>query len=138
MDRLSLCLTNVWILTMISDKSTNDDSITDMMTSQNSQTYKNKIEKKAVKYYSCKACGNTFDANPPDDVHKFSSVYQCWKFDWIEREYRCPGCSKTTTLYWHSEVHKYRDYATSEEVTLKKINGKLDDDSSIKKRMAGY
>jgi rubredoxin len=85
--------------------------------------------------YSCKVCGNPFDADPPDDVHKFSSVYQCWEFDWIEREYGCPSCSKTATLYWHSEVHKYHDYATVQEVTLKMNNGKLD--SSVK-RMAGY
>jgi hypothetical protein len=26
--------------------------------------------------YSCKVCGNPFDAHPPDDVHRFSSVYQ--------------------------------------------------------------
>jgi hypothetical protein len=31
--------------------------------------------------YSCKACGNPFSASPPDNAHKFSSVYQCWKFD---------------------------------------------------------
>jgi hypothetical protein len=107
------------------------------MTSENNQMFKNKGEKNSVKYYFCKACGNTLDANLLDDVYKFSSVYQCWKFDWIEREYRCPSCSKTTTLYWHSEVHKCSDYPTSEEVTLKKNNGTLHD-SSIKKRMAGY
>jgi DNA-directed RNA polymerase subunit RPC12/RpoP len=88
--------------------------------------------------YSCKACGNPFDANLPDDVHKFSSVYQCWKFDWIEREYKCHSCSKTTTLYWHSEVHKYHDYASAEEVTRKMSNGKLDDPSGWIKRMVGY
>jgi hypothetical protein len=54
------------------------------MTSENNQMFKNKSEKNSVKYYSCKACGNTFDANPPNEVHKFSSVYQCWKIDWIE------------------------------------------------------
>ena len=88
--------------------------------------------------YSCKACGNAFDANPPDDVQKSSSVYQCWKFDWIEREYMCPSSNKTTTLYWHSEVHKYHDYATAEEVTRKMSNGKLDDPLWWVKRMAGY
>jgi hypothetical protein len=88
--------------------------------------------------YSCEACGNPFDATPPDDVHEFSSVYECWKFDWIEREYKCPNSSKTTTLYWHSEVHKYRDYATAEEVTRKMSNGKLDDPSGWVKRMVNY
>lgn len=88
--------------------------------------------------YSCKACGNAFDANLPDDVHKFSSVYQCWKFDWIERERKCPSCSKTTTLYWHSEVHKYYDYTTTEEISLKMSNGKLDGTSGWVKRMVGY
>lgn len=63
----------------------------------------------------------------PDDVHKFPSVYQCWNFDWIERGYKCPSCSKTTTLYWHSQVHKYRDYATAEQVNKKMSNGKSDE-----------
>jgi hypothetical protein len=88
--------------------------------------------------YSCKACGISNDANPPDDVHKSSSVYPCWKFDWIEREYKCPSCNKTTTLYWHSEVHKYHDYTTAEEVTRKMSNCKLDDPLGWVKRMAGY
>jgi hypothetical protein len=88
--------------------------------------------------YSCKACGNPFDANPPDDVRKSSYVYQCWKFDWIERVYKCHSCGRTTTLYWHSEVHKYHGYATAEEVTPKMSNGKLDDPSGWVKRMAGY
>jgi hypothetical protein len=137
MDRLSLYrLTILWtFIIMIKDKSTNDyySTITDM-TSENNQMFKNESEKNSVKCYSCKECGNPFDANAPDDVHRFSSVYQCWKFDWIEREYRCPSCSKTTTLYWHSEVHKYHDYATTEEVIRKMNNEKLDD-SSVKKRM---
>jgi hypothetical protein len=122
---------------MIEDKSTNDYSTITDMTSENNQMFKNESEKNSVKCYSCKECGNPFDANPPSDVHMFSSVYQCSKFDWIEREYRCPSCSKTTTLYWHSEVHKYHDYATTEEVTRKMNNEKLDD-PSVKKRMAGY
>jgi hypothetical protein len=122
---------------MISDKSRIDYySLTDMITSENNQMFKNKSEKNSVKYYSCKECGNTIDVDPPDDVHRFSSVYQCWKFDWIKREYGCPSCSKTTTLYWHYEVHMYRDYATAEVVTLKMNNTKLVE--SIKKRMARY
>jgi hypothetical protein len=36
------------------------------------------------KNYSCMGCGSSFSAKAPDDVHKFSSVYQCWNFDWIE------------------------------------------------------
>jgi rubredoxin len=88
--------------------------------------------------YSCKACGNSFNANPPDDVHRSSSVYPCWIFDWIEREYKCPSCNKTTTLYWHSEIHKYHDYAIAEEVTRKMSNGKLDDSSGWVKRVAGH
>jgi rubredoxin len=69
--------------------------------------------------YSCKACGNPFNAGPPDDVHRLSSVYQCWKFDWIERSYRCPECSNTTTLYWHPRVHKHQDYTSREEINRK-------------------
>lgn len=140
MDRLSLYrLTILWtFIIMIEDKSTNDyySTITDM-TSENNQLYKNESEKNSVKRYSCEECGNPFDANPPSDVHMFSSVYQCWKFDWIEREYSCPSCSKTTTLYWRSEVHKYHDYTTTEEVT-RKMNNRKFDDSSVKKRMGGY
>jgi hypothetical protein len=90
--------------------------------------------------YSCKACGNPFEAKPPDDVHKFSSVYQCWKFDWIERECKCLNCSKITTLYWHPKVHKYHEYATVKEITRKVNNGKLDDPSGwlTQKRMVDY
>jgi hypothetical protein len=122
---------------MINDKSRIDYySLTDMITSENNQMDKNKSEKYSVKYYSCKECGNTIDVDPPDHVHRFSSVYPCWKFDWIKRKYGCSSCSKTTTLYWHSEVHKYRDYATAEVVALKMNKAKLDE--SIKKRMARY
>jgi hypothetical protein len=55
--------------------------------------------------YSCKACGTPFSAAPPDDVHRFSSVYQCWKFDWIERSYRCPECSNTPQH--HTGIQEY-------------------------------
>jgi len=88
--------------------------------------------------YSCKACRNPFDANPPDDIHKFSSLYQCWKFDWIEREHKCPNCSKTTTLYRDSEGHKYNDYATAEEATRRMNNGKLNESLRCEKRMVYY
>jgi rubredoxin len=94
-----------------------------------------KVEKE---YYSCKVCGNPFSARAPDDVHRFSSVYQCWNFDWIERAYKCPNCSKTTTLYWHSKVHKYRDYATAEQVIQKMSNEKSDDTQNWARRMVGY
>jgi hypothetical protein len=107
---------------MISDECSNIDSITDimMMTSENNQMYKNEIEKNSVKCYSCKECGNTSNANPPDDVHRFSSVYPCWKFDWVERSYECSRCSKNIKLFWHPEVHKHHHYATLEEIGHKK------------------
>lgn len=70
-------------------------------------------------YFSCKECGSPLNAGSPDDVHKFSSVLQCWHFDWIERNYRCLNCNKATTLYWHPQVHKYRDYCTPEEMKRK-------------------
>jgi DNA-directed RNA polymerase subunit RPC12/RpoP len=89
------------------------------MTSENYQIFKNESEKNSVKCYSCKECGNSFDANPPYDVHRFSSVYPCWKFDWIERIYHCSKCSKSTKLFWHPEVHKHNDYATMEEIEQK-------------------
>ena len=69
--------------------------------------------------YSCKVCGNPIDANSPDDVYKSSSVYQCWKFDWIERNHQCHECNNTTTLYWHPEGHKFHDCASLEEIKRK-------------------
>ena len=90
------------------------------------------------KNYSCMGCGSSFSAKAPDDVHKFSSVYQCWNFDWIELGHKCPSYSKTTTLYWHSQVHKYRDYATVEQVNKKMSNGKSDETHDWVRRMAGY
>lgn len=90
-------------------------------------------------FYSCKSCGNAFVASPPDDIHKYSSIFQCWKFDWLERIYECPRCSKTTTLYWHAEVHKYRDYATAKEVAQKMSDRKTGDESARWfKRTEGY
>lgn len=91
--------------------------------------------------YSCKACGNPFDAFPPDDVHRVSSVYQCWKFDWIERSYRCPECKNTTTLYWHPRVHKHHDYTSREEINLKfsKDNNSANNTGvDYLQRMVGY
>jgi DNA-directed RNA polymerase subunit RPC12/RpoP len=122
---------------MISDKCTNDDSITNM-TTENNQMYKNETEEKAVKY-SCKACGNPFDANPPDDVHRFSSVYPCWKFDWIERSYQCSRCSKSIKLFWHPKVHKHHyDYATVEEIERKRSKNTLGNHPDYARRMGGY
>lgn len=43
-----------------------------------------------------------------------------------------------TTLYWHSQVHKYRDYATVEQVNKKMSNGKSDETHDWVRRMAGY
>lgn len=89
--------------------------------------------------YSCKVYGSSIDAYPPDDIQKFSSVYQCWRFDWIERNYQCHNCNNSTTLYWHPKVHKYYDYAT-----LQEIKSKIDKDSlgtstrTYLQRMKGY
>lgn len=122
---------------MISDKCADDDSTTDM-TTENNQMYKNEIEKKAMKYYSCNACGNTFDANPPDDVHRFSSVLPCWKFDWVERSYQCSRCSKSTKLFWHPKVHKHHDYTTVEEIERKTSKNSLGNHPDYARRMRGY
>lgn len=122
----------------INNKSTSDDSITDMKTSENRQTYKNSNEKKAVNCYSCKACGNIFETHPPDDVHSFSSVYPCWKFDWIERSYQCSSCKKSSKLFWHSKVHKDHDYATVEEIQHKISKNNLGSLSEYARRMVGY
>lgn len=121
----------------INNKSTSDDSITDMKTSENRQTYKNSNEKK-VKCYSCKACGNIFETHPPDDVHSFSSVYPCWKFDWVERSYQCSSCKKSSKLFWHSKVHKDHDYATVEEIQHKISKNNLGSLSEYARRMVGY
>jgi hypothetical protein len=120
---------------MIKDKSTNDYSITDM-TTENNQMYKNEIGKKAAKY-SCNACGSTFDANPPDDVHRFSSVYPCWKFDWVERRYECSRCNKITKLYWHPKVHKHHYFATLEEIERKTSKNTLGNHPGYMLRMVG-
>ncbi|HKI08209.1 MAG TPA: hypothetical protein VKA09_07410 [Nitrososphaeraceae archaeon] len=88
--------------------------------------------------YSCKACGNPIDAHPPDDVHRLSSVYPCWKFDWIERSYECSRCSKRAKLFWHPEVHKHRDYATVEEIEHKSIKNNLSSHPEYVRRMVGY
>jgi hypothetical protein len=83
-------------------------------------------------------CGSSFSAKALDDVHKFSSVYQCRNFDLIERGHECPSCSKTTTLYWHSQVHKYRDYTTVEHVNKNMSNERSDETHDWVRRMTGY
>jgi NAD-dependent SIR2 family protein deacetylase len=89
--------------------------------------------------YSCIMCGNHFTANPSDDVHRLSSVYQCWKFDWIERNYQCNECHNTTNLYWHPKLHKNYDYATSQEIkyTIDKDSSRNDTNPYLQ-RMIGY
>lgn len=111
-----------------------------MITSKNKQMFnKNESEEKAVNcyYFSCKECGNSFDANPPDDVHRFSSVYPCWKFDWIERNYHCSKCSNSTKLFWHPEVHKHHDYATV-DVERKTSKNTVGSHLDYVRRMRGY
>lgn len=131
-------LTNMWTLIMIRDKSTNNNSITTDMTAKNNQMFqKNESERNAVKY-SCRSCSNTFDANPPDDVHRFSSVYPCWKFDWIERNYECSRCSKRAKLFWHPEVHRHHVYATVEEIEHKTTKNNLSSHPEYVRRMVGY
>lgn len=89
--------------------------------------------------YSCKVCGNPIDTHPPDDVHKFSSVYQCWRFDWIERNYQCHNCDNATTLYWHPKVHKIHDYATLQEIKSKIDKDKPGNSTKVSLlRMTGY
>jgi hypothetical protein len=75
--------------------------------------------------YSCKACGNPIDAHPPDDVHKFSSVYH--------------NCDNATTLYWHPKVHKNHDYATLQEIKSKIDKDKPGNSTKVSLlRMTGY
>jgi hypothetical protein len=88
--------------------------------------------------FSCKECGNPFDANPPDDVHKFASVYPCWKFDWVERSSQCSRCGKSTKLFWHPEAHKHHNYATIEEIELKRSKDCLGNHLDYTQRMRGY
>jgi hypothetical protein len=73
-----------------------------------------------------------------DDVHRLSSVYPCWKFDWFERSYECSRCSKRAKLFWHPEVHKHRDYATVEEIEHKSIKNNLSSHPEYVRRMVGY
>jgi hypothetical protein len=88
--------------------------------------------------YSCKSCGSSFDASPPDSLHESSSVYQCWKFDWVERSYQCGSCGTTTVLYWHPEKHKHRDYATLEEMRREIGKDRSAPRRAYVERMVGY
>jgi transcription elongation factor Elf1 len=89
--------------------------------------------------YSCKMCGNPIDAHPPDDVHKFCSVYQCWRFDWIERSYQCHKCNNSITLYWHPKAHENHYYATLQEIKSKIDKDKLGNGTKVSLlRMTGY
>jgi DNA-directed RNA polymerase subunit RPC12/RpoP len=98
-----------------------------------------RLEKyKQTSMYSCNTCGNTFDANPPGDVHNFSSVYPCWKFDWIERSYRCNRCSRNIKLFWHPKVHKHHDYTTFEEIERKTSKDTQGNYPHYAQRMRGY
>lgn len=137
MDRVVLLLTHMWTLTTISNKCTNDDSISNM-NAENNQMFKNESGKNTTKHYSCKACGNTFEANPPDDVYSYSSVVPCWNFDWVERSYQCSRCNKNIKLFWHPEVHKHRDYATVEEIELKSNKDTIGNSPDYARRMVGY
>ena len=108
------------------------------MTTKNNQMFKNESENNAV-MYSCKACSNTFEASPPDDIHRFSSVNPCWKSDWIERSYECTRCGKITKLFWHPEMHKHRYFATIEEIEHKTSKNALGShDQEYVRRMVGY
>ena len=132
-------LTHMWTLIMIRDKSTNNNSITTNMTAKNNQMFQENESKRNTVKYSCRSCSNTFDANPPDDVHRFSSVYPCWKFDWIERNYECNRCSKRAKLFWHPEVHRHHhDYATVEEIEHKTTKNNLSSHPEYVRRMVGY
>jgi hypothetical protein len=89
--------------------------------------------------YSCKAYGNTFHANRSEDVHRFSSVYPCWKYDGVERSYRCSTRTKNTKLFWHREVHRHHDYATVEEIERRTTEYTLGNDPDYMRRgILGY
>jgi hypothetical protein len=89
--------------------------------------------------YSCKECGSPIDAHPHDDVHKFCSVYPCWRFDWIERNYQSHNCNYATTLYRHPKVHKNHDYATLQEIKSKIDKDKLGNGTKVSLlTMTGY
>jgi DNA-directed RNA polymerase subunit RPC12/RpoP len=108
------------------------------MTTKNNQMFNAENKKNTVKY-SCRTCSNTFEASPPDDIHRFSSVYPCWKFDWVERSYECCRCGKSTKLFWHPEIHKHHYFASVEEIEHKTSKNALGSHHpEYVRRMVGY
>ena len=129
-------LTIARTLIMIRDKCANEDSITYMLAENNNQMFKNESEKMLSSI--AEACGNTFHANRPDDVYGFSSVYPCWKYDWVEQSYQCSTCIKNTKLFWHPQVHKHHGYATVEEIERKTTKDTVGNHPDCMRRMVRY
>ena len=50
--------------------------------------------------YACRNCGQSFDAAPPDDVHKFAMVNRPMVGNPILVNYECENCNKKNPLYW--------------------------------------
>jgi len=59
------------------------------------------------KRYSCKQCGDPFDAYPPDDYYTYAMIKKCFVCDalglgkHVERNYECNGCDTKNTVYWY-------------------------------------
>ncbi len=62
--------------------------------------YEERQEEK-VRKYSCKNCGQPFEAYPPDDVHTHANVLDKGS-DWIELTSECKNCKFKNILYWTS------------------------------------
>ena len=122
---------------MISIKCRSDGLIS-IMSEGNTKIFKNESGKNDTKRYSCEDCGNSFDANPPDDVCRFSSMFPCWNFDWVERTYKCSSCGNNIKLFWHPELHKHRDYTTLEEIEVKTKKDPMGNSPDYSRRMIGY
>jgi hypothetical protein len=57
------------------------------------------------KIFSCKECGKSFDAYPPDDIYTIASIEK--KEGSIERSYNCTGMTAhKNTIYWTKIKHK--------------------------------
>lgn len=60
------------------------------------------------KKYSCKQCGDPFDAYQPDDKFTFAMARACFVCDvlglgqQVERNYECDSCDAKNTIYWHT------------------------------------
>ena len=54
--------------------------------------------------YSCKECGLTLKAAPPDDFHPYASLTREDLAEPVERNYKCARCKQSTTLYWGREA----------------------------------